>query len=81
MRSYSPAVESRIEDATRILTHYFKGSGNENEDMRAEIRDVVCSILDASSILVGEAFSRAKTPTDRSPYDAGRSSHISQSGK
>jgi len=59
MRHYSYAVETRVEDATRILTHYFKGSANDNEDMRAEMRTVVESILEATSIYTEEEIDRA----------------------
>jgi hypothetical protein len=59
MRHYSYAVETRIEDATRVLTHYFKGSANENEDMRAEMRGVVESILGAASLYTEEEIARS----------------------
>jgi hypothetical protein len=52
-RNYPPAVESRIEDATRILTHYVRMAlpDADPQDTRAEMRDVVLSIIEASELL------------------------------
>jgi hypothetical protein len=58
MRRYSYAVETRIEDATWIFTHYFHGSANDNEDMRAEIRGAMEGLLGAAAIYVEEDLAR-----------------------
>lgn len=55
--------ERKIEDAVRILSHYFAqgGSGVDREslqDLHAEMRDVVTSIVDAAVATVLEIEAR-----------------------
>jgi hypothetical protein len=52
--TYSHAVETRVEDATRILAHYVMMAlpDADRGDTRAEMRTVVESILDAAILYV-----------------------------
>ena len=61
-------LESRVEDATRILAHYFRMAGIDHEDMVAEMRDMVMAIVGASCALAEEEWQRIP-------------SHQSESGK
>lgn len=48
-QSLEETIDRKTEDAVRVLTHYFRQAMPDlNSDAAAEMRDVVCSIVDVA---------------------------------